>query len=53
MPPLIAPNLEGVPETMLWALYNRAAEARRPDALIADPLNPPAVDVSIARSTSW
>ena len=23
---------------MLWALYNRAAEARRPDALIADPL---------------
>jgi len=23
---------------MLWALYNRAAEARRPDALIVDPL---------------
>lgn len=38
MPPLIEPNLKGVPETMLWALYNRAAEARRPDALIADPL---------------
>ena len=38
MPPLITPNLKGVPETMLWALYNRAAEARRPDALIGDPL---------------
>ncbi|MBN1874621.1 MAG: class I SAM-dependent methyltransferase [Anaerolineae bacterium] len=34
----IAPDLKGVPETMLWALYNRAAEARRPDALMADPL---------------
>jgi O-methyltransferase involved in polyketide biosynthesis len=29
--------LTGVPETMLWALYNRAAEARRPDALLHDP----------------
>ena len=38
MPPRITPHLTGVPETMLWALYNRAAEARRPDALIADPL---------------
>jgi len=38
MSPLLEPNLEGVPETMLWALYNRAAKARRPDALIADPL---------------
>ena len=33
----IVPELRGVPETMLWALYNRAAEARRPDALIDDP----------------
>ena len=38
MSPPITPKLEGVPETMLWALYNRAAEARRPDALITDPL---------------
>jgi O-methyltransferase involved in polyketide biosynthesis len=38
MPPFVKPDLDTVPETMLWALYNRAAEARRPDALITDPL---------------
>ena len=32
------PELTGVPQTMLWALYNRAAEARRPDAFFRDPL---------------
>lgn len=37
MQPLITAKLTGVPETMLWGLYNRAAEARRPDALIVDP----------------
>lgn len=38
MPPYITPDLKGLPETMLWALYNRAAEARRPDAHLVDPL---------------
>jgi O-methyltransferase involved in polyketide biosynthesis len=31
-------NLSGVPETMLWPLYGRAGEARRPDARLIDPL---------------
>ncbi|MDA3629147.1 class I SAM-dependent methyltransferase [Saccharopolyspora sp. WRP15-2] len=30
-------DLAGVPETLLWPLYCRAAESRRPDALISDP----------------
>jgi O-methyltransferase involved in polyketide biosynthesis len=30
-------QLTGVPETMLWTLYYRATEARRPDAVIRDP----------------
>jgi len=30
-------ELSGVPETMLWTLYYRATEARRPDAVICDP----------------
>jgi O-methyltransferase involved in polyketide biosynthesis len=29
--------LEGVPESLLWNLYQRAAEARRPDSVIDDP----------------
>lgn len=33
---LIAPNLTGVPETMLWTLHNRASEARRPDSILRD-----------------
>jgi O-methyltransferase involved in polyketide biosynthesis len=33
----IAPNLKGVPETMLWALHNRAAEASRQDSILLDP----------------
>lgn len=33
----IAPNLTGVPETMLWTLHNRAGEARRPDGILRDP----------------
>ena len=30
-------ELEGVPETLLWNLYHRAVEARRPDAVLHDP----------------
>jgi O-methyltransferase involved in polyketide biosynthesis len=33
----IAPNLTEVSETMLWALHNRASEARRRDGVLADP----------------
>ena len=33
----IDPGLEGVPETLLWTLYHRALEARRPDAVLRDP----------------
>lgn len=32
-------TLCGVPETMLWPLWNRAAEQRRPDRLIEDPMS--------------
>lgn len=38
MEPKITPGLAGVPETLLWTLYHRAAEARRPDAVLADPM---------------
>ncbi|WP_296579349.1 class I SAM-dependent methyltransferase [Phreatobacter sp.] len=31
-------SLSGVPETMLWPLWNRAAEMRRQDRLIEDPM---------------
>ena len=34
----IDPGLEGVPETLLWTLHHRALEARRPDAVLRDPL---------------
>ena len=30
-------ELAGVPETQLWNLYNRAAEARRQDSVLDDP----------------
>jgi O-methyltransferase involved in polyketide biosynthesis len=33
----IAPNLTGVPETMLWTLHNRASEAMRLDGVLRDP----------------
>jgi O-methyltransferase involved in polyketide biosynthesis len=33
----ISPKLDGVPETMLWTLYDRACEARRPDSVLIDP----------------
>ena len=34
----------GVPETLLWTLYHRAVEARRPDAVLRDPLAVELVD---------
>lgn len=34
----IKPALADIPETMLWTLHNRAAEAVRKDAVINDPL---------------
>jgi O-methyltransferase involved in polyketide biosynthesis len=34
----IDPGLSGVPETMLWTLWHRVLEARRPDAVLVDPL---------------
>lgn len=33
----IAPNLAGIPETMLWPLHHRACEARRYDTVLVDP----------------
>jgi O-methyltransferase involved in polyketide biosynthesis len=33
----LEPGLEGVPETLLWTLWHRAVEARRPDAVLDDP----------------
>lgn len=36
--PRVAVRLAGVPETMLWPLWNRGAEARRPDRILDDPL---------------
>ncbi|HBK04286.1 MAG TPA: hypothetical protein DDZ81_00295 [Acetobacteraceae bacterium] len=35
--PRTTPHLRDVSETMLWALYNRAAEAGRPDGVLTDP----------------
>ncbi|MBS1894642.1 MAG: class I SAM-dependent methyltransferase [Actinobacteria bacterium] len=34
----VVPGLTGVPETLLWTLWHRVLEARRPDAVLADPL---------------
>lgn len=34
-----AVSLQGVPETLLWPLWNRAAEQKRKDRLIDDPLS--------------
>ncbi|MEA1673751.1 class I SAM-dependent methyltransferase [Nitrospirillum sp. BR 11163] len=36
-PGLTQPGLTGVPETMLWTLHNRAAEAMRPNGRFHDP----------------
>jgi O-methyltransferase involved in polyketide biosynthesis len=36
-PPKLAPGLTGVPETMLWTLYDRACAAKRSGAAFADP----------------
>jgi O-methyltransferase involved in polyketide biosynthesis len=37
-PKKIIPELTGVPETLLWTLYHRAAEAARPDTVLVDPM---------------
>ncbi|MGH4027754.1 class I SAM-dependent methyltransferase [Actinomycetota bacterium Odt1-20B] len=34
----VRPRLDGVPETLLWTLWNRACEARRPDSVLHDPM---------------
>jgi O-methyltransferase involved in polyketide biosynthesis len=33
----IAVDVSGVGETLLWTLYHRAVEARRPDGILDDP----------------
>jgi O-methyltransferase involved in polyketide biosynthesis len=40
----IDPRLSGVPETLLWTLWQRALEAGRPDAVLSDPLAVELVD---------
>jgi O-methyltransferase involved in polyketide biosynthesis len=40
----ITPGLKGVPETLLWTLYHRAFEARRPEAVLSDPMAVDLVD---------
>jgi O-methyltransferase involved in polyketide biosynthesis len=40
----VAVALERVPETLLWTLYHRAVEARRPDAVLHDPMAVELVD---------
>jgi O-methyltransferase involved in polyketide biosynthesis len=40
----ITPGLQGVPETLLWTLYHRVVEARRPDAVLSDPIAVDLVD---------
>ena len=37
--PSVTVDLTGVPETMLWPLWNRAAETRLPNRLIDDPMS--------------
>jgi len=37
VPPRHPVRLDGVPETLLWTLYNRAREAMRFDAILRDP----------------
>jgi O-methyltransferase involved in polyketide biosynthesis len=34
----VDPSLTGVPETLLWTLWHRVLEARRPDTVLVDPL---------------
>jgi len=34
----VAVDLTGVPETLLWTLFTRADEARKPDSVLPDPL---------------
>ncbi|WCB94756.1 hypothetical protein DSM104299_03495 [Baekduia alba] len=41
---MVRVELGGVPETLLWTLHHRAVEARRPDAVLADPVAVSLVD---------
>ena len=41
---MVAVDLSGVPETMLWPLWSRAAEARRIGGILNDPLSKDLVD---------
>ncbi len=53
VPRLPMTHLSGVPETMLWPLHNRAAEARRKDGFLRDPVAvriADAIDYDYARS---
>ncbi|MEL7024122.1 MAG: class I SAM-dependent methyltransferase [Pseudomonadota bacterium] len=38
MPETFQPNLDGVPETLLWPLWHRAAEQKRANPVVDDPL---------------
>jgi O-methyltransferase involved in polyketide biosynthesis len=40
----VSSTLDAVPETMLWTLYYRAAEARRPDHVLSDEIAVELVD---------
>jgi O-methyltransferase involved in polyketide biosynthesis len=40
----VAVALERVPETLLWTLYHRAVEARRPESVLDDPMAVELVD---------
>jgi O-methyltransferase involved in polyketide biosynthesis len=42
--PSVRPDLEGVPETLLWTLWHRALEARRAGGVLRDPLAVELVD---------
>ena len=44
---------EGVPETLLWTLYHRAVEARRPDAVLQDPKAIELVEKKGGKSGDW
>lgn len=35
---IVSPQLDGVPETLLWTLYQRSLEAERADGVLVDPL---------------
>jgi O-methyltransferase involved in polyketide biosynthesis len=46
-------ELGGVPQTLLWTLYHRSVEARRPDAILVDPRAVALVDEDVVRDDVW